>query len=60
MLAYFVAMAIAFEWWYVPVFFVVASVLVGVLYSKLALHGAGLAIMCVPVGIAIAVVAVLI
>ena len=60
LLAYFVGMAIKFEWWYAPVFFVAAGLMVGVLYSRMAPYGAGLAILCVPVGTAIAIVAVLI
>ncbi len=60
LLAYVVGMVIIFEWWYAPAFFVVAGVMVGVLYSRLAPYGAGLAIVCVPIGIAITVVAVLI
>jgi hypothetical protein len=57
MMLYLVAMVFVFEWWYVIVFFVIGGVLTGVLYSRLAAVGAAVAIICVPLGIALAGIA---
>jgi hypothetical protein len=56
---YLVAMAFVFEWWIVLLFFVVGGLLVGVVYERIIVAAAALAILATPIGIAIAVAALL-
>jgi hypothetical protein len=56
MLAYLITMVIVFKWWLVPVFFVAGGLLTGIIYGRLETAGAGLAIICVPLGIVLAVI----
>jgi hypothetical protein len=57
---YAVAMVFVFKWWYLLAFAPVAGVAIGVLYSRLTPYGAGLAIICIPLGAALATIALVI
>lgn len=58
---YFVMMAIVFAWWIPIVFFVGAGLLVGIVYERqqLVLVAPALVVFATPIGIALAVVALL-
>ena len=45
---YLVAMAVTFTWWIPIGFFIVGSIVTGIVYSKLAIAGGGLPVFCVP------------
>lgn len=59
LIAYLVGMVIIFHWWLAILFFVIGGLLTGAIYSRLAPYGAGLAVICVPLGIVVAGVSLL-
>lgn len=57
MVAYLIGLIIVFPWWYALVFIAAGGLLTGVLFSRAATGGAAIAIVCVPLGILLAAIA---
>lgn len=57
MIAYVIALVLVFKWWYAPMFFVIGGLLTGVIFTAARSGGAAMAVVCVPLGIVLATIA---
>jgi len=57
LLAYLITMLTVFKWWLVPAFTIAGGSLIAIIFSRLRAVGPGVAIVCVPFGVAVAAIA---